>query len=91
MLYSIVYTVSIMKTACFSRLRQIITHADVGASSDACDKNIIQVSFSSHHCVPGAISGTVLLVCEQFSWFFHVIVIVVNALNLNILYRNTLC
>ena len=32
-----------------------------------------------------------LLVCEQFSWFFLVIVIVVNALNLNILYRNTLC
>ena len=80
-----------MKTASLSRLRQIIAHAAVGASADACDKNIIQVRFSSHQCVPGAISGTVLLVCEQFSWFFHVIVIVVNALNLNILYRNTLC
>ena len=80
-----------MKTACFSRLRLLIAHAAMGASSDACDKNIIQVRFSSHQCVTGAISGTVLLVCEQFSWFFHVIVIVVNALNLTILYRNTLC
>ena len=47
-----------MKTACFGRLRQIITHVAVGASADACDKNMIQVIFSSHHCVPGAISGT---------------------------------
>ena len=52
---------SIMKTACFSRLRQIIAHAAVGASADACDKNIIQVRFSSHQCVPGAISGTVFI------------------------------
>ena len=76
---------TIMKTACFSRLRQIITHAAVGASADACDYNMTEVIFSSHHCVPGAISGTVLLVCEQFSWFFHVVVIVGNTLNLNIL------
>ena len=34
---------TIMKTASLSRLRQIITHAAVGASADACDKNIIQV------------------------------------------------
>ena len=61
MLYSIVYTVSIMKTACFSRLRQIITHADVGASTDACNKNMTQVRFSSHHCVTGEISGTVFI------------------------------
>ena len=50
-----------MKTASLSRLRQIITHVAVGASADACDKNIIQVRFSSHHCVPGAISGTVFI------------------------------
>ena len=52
---------TIMKTACFSRLRQIIAHVAVGASADACDKNIIQVWFSSHRCVPGAISGTVFI------------------------------
>ena len=52
---------TIMKTACFSRLRQIIAHVAVGASADACDKNIIQVRFSSHQCVPGAISGTVFI------------------------------
>ena len=80
-----------MKTASLSRLRQIIAHVAVGASADACDKNIIQVRFSSHRCVTGAISGTVLLVCEQFSCFFHVIVYKCNVLNLNILYRNTLC
>ena len=50
-----------MKTASLSRLRQIIAHVAVGASADACDKNIIQVRFSSHHCVPGAISGTVFI------------------------------
>ena len=50
---------TIMKTACFSRLRQIITHADVGDYADACDKNMTQVRFSSHQCVPGAISDTV--------------------------------
>ena len=50
-----------MKTACYSRLRQIIAHVAVGASADACDKNIIQVRFSSHQCVPGAISGTVFI------------------------------
>ena len=48
-----------MKTACLSRLRQIIAHAAVGASADACDYNMTEVIFSSHHCVPGAISGTV--------------------------------
>ena len=52
---------SIMKTACFSRLRQIIAHAAVGASADACDYNMTEVIFSSHHCVPGAISGTVFI------------------------------
>ena len=52
---------TIMKTACFSRLRQIIAHAAVGASADACDKNILQVRFSSHQCVPVAISGTVFI------------------------------
>ena len=52
---------TIMKAACYSRLRQIIAHAAVGASADACDKNIIQVRFSSHQCVPGAISGTVFI------------------------------
>ena len=52
---------TIMKTACFSRLRQIITHAAVGASADACDYNMTEVIFSSHHCVPGAISGTVFI------------------------------
>ena len=50
-----------MKTACFSRLRQIIAHAAVGASADACDYNMTEVIFSSHHCVPGAISGTVFI------------------------------
>ena len=61
---------TIMKTVCFSRLRQIITHAAVGASADACDKNIIQVRFSSHHCVPGAISGTVFIgMCAVFVVF----------------------
>ena len=52
---------TIMKTACYSRLIQIIAHVAVGASADACDKNIIQVRFSSHQCVPGAISGTVFI------------------------------
>ena len=52
---------TIMKTACFSRLRQIIAHAAVGASADACDYNMTEVIFSSHHCVPGAISGTVFI------------------------------
>ena len=76
-----------MKTASLGRLRQIIAHAAVGASADACDKNIIQVRFSSHQCVPGAISGTVFIGMWAVLWFFHVIVIVVNALNLNILCR----
>ena len=80
-----------MKTACFSRLGLLIAHAAVGASADACDNNMTEVIFSSHQCVTGAISGTVLLVCEQFSCFFHVIVYKCNVLNLNILYRNTLC
>ena len=52
---------TIMKTACFSRLRQIIAHAAVGASADACNNNMIQVIFSSHQCVAGAISGTVFI------------------------------
>ena len=52
---------TIMKTASLSRLRQIIAHVAVGASADACDKNIIQVRFSSHQCVTGAISGTVFI------------------------------
>ena len=78
---------TIMKTACFGRLRQIIAHVAVGASAATCDNNMTQVKFSIHQCVTGEISGTVLLVCEQFSWFFHVIVIVVNALNFNILCR----
>ena len=52
---------TIMKTACFSRLRQIIAHAAVGASADACDNNMTEVIFSSHQCVTGAISGTVFI------------------------------
>ena len=52
---------TIVKTASFSRLRQIIAHAAVGASADACNKNMTQVRFSSHQCVTGAISGTVFI------------------------------
>ena len=61
---------TIMKAACYSRLRQIIAHAAVGASADACDKNMIQVIFSSHHCVPGAISGTVFIGMRAVSVVF---------------------
>ena len=51
---------TIMKTASLSRLRQI-AHSAVGASADACNKNMTQVRFSSHHCVTGEISGTVFI------------------------------
>ena len=80
-----------MKTACFSRLRQIIAHAAVGASADACDKNIIQVRFSSHQCVPGAISGTVFIGIWAVFVVFHVVIIMGNVLNFNILYGIALC
>ena len=34
------YNGTIMKTASLGRLRQIIAHAAVGASADACNKNM---------------------------------------------------
>ena len=66
---------TIMKTACFSRLRQIIAHVAVGASADACDNNMIQVIFFIHQCVTGEIFGTVFTGVGAVFVVFHVVII----------------